>query len=109
MITASIASALASVIAAVISAIAAVIVARINARQEKQNKEITEHNERREQEAVLFGDMISALCDLTTVTAEAVRGGHTNGNLEEAQRKVAEAEEAYDKFLMDLALGQLKK
>lgn len=106
-ITVSIFSALASIIAAIISAIAAVMVAKINARQEKQNKEINEHNKRREQEAILSGKMVAALCGLSEVTAEAVRGGYTNGNLEAAQKAAEKAEQEYEDFLKQIALTDL--
>ena len=109
MDTVSIFTALASIVAAIISAVAAVMVAHINTRQEKQNKEVNEHNQRREKEAVLNGKMVSALCGLSDVTAEAVRGGHTNGNLEEAQKKAKQAQDEYDEFLQSIALQDLKK
>ena len=107
--TVTIFSALASVVAAVISAIAAVMVAKINTRQEKQNREINAHNERREKEAVLSGKMVAALCSLSNVTAEAVRDGHVNGNLEAAQQKAEQAEEEYEQFLKSIALQDLTK
>ena len=109
-------TAIASVIAAVISAVAAILVAKINTKssamqkeQEKQNEEVNAHNKRREQEAVLSGKMVSAICDLSTVTAEAVRGGYTNGNLESAQQKAQSAQEEYEEFLQSIALQDLTK
>ena len=106
---ASIISALAAVAAAVISAIAAVRVAKVNKEAEKQTAIMKEHNEWREKEAVLQGRMVSALCDLSDVTAIAVTGGHTNGNVEAARKKAETAKQEYNKFLKEVALKELQK
>lgn len=106
---ASIISAAAAVIAALISAVAAVKVARMNKEAQEQNEKINLHNEWREREAVLQGQMVTALCDLADVTALAVTGGHTNGNVEAARKKADEAKAEYNKFLKEVALKEISK
>ena len=44
--------------------------------------------------------MQDACIDLSYVTSLAVTGGHTNGNVEAAQKKAQEAQEAYREFMM---------
>ena len=41
--------------------------------------------------------------------ALAVTGGHTNGNVEAAQKKVRTAKEAYEQFLRDTAAHAVSK
>ena len=111
---ASIIAALAAVIAAFVSAFASVRVAKISRKASEQQEralkheeEISKHNERREREAVLQGKMITALGELENVTAIAVKGGHTNGNMEAAQEKLNKAIEDYDNFLKEVGLKEI--
>ena len=48
-------------------------------------------------------------CELCDVIALAVTGGHTNGNVEAAQKKVRTAKEAYEQFLRDTAAHAVSK
>lgn len=109
-------TAAASIVAAIISAIATIMVAKINTEnkamqqsQQKQNEEVNAHNKRREQEAVLSGKMVAAMCDLSVITAEAVRGGYTNGNLEAAQQRASEAQSTYEELLQEIALQDIRR
>lgn len=107
--TASVISAAAAVIAAIISAIAAIIVARLNRSAKEQDEKINQHNEWRVKEAILQGQMIAAICELDDVTAIAVQGGHTNGNMVAAREKVKAAKAEYDIFMQKVATSQIMK
>ena len=102
----------ATVIAAVITGLCAIAVALIEARAsrdrrkherelERAERRSVERQRRREKESRLSMEMMSASLDLAYVTSLAVTGGHTNGNVEAAQKKARAAQEAYDGFLRD--------
>ena len=90
-----------AVICALVSAFATIIVACIETSNHKHRKREKIRQERRERETYLAMELQSATLDLAFVTSLAVTGGHTNGNVEEAQEKAKEAQEAYRKFLRE--------
>jgi energy-converting hydrogenase Eha subunit H len=90
-----------SVICALISAVATVVVAAIETTNRNQRKREEHRRERRERESYLSMELQSATLDLAFVTSLAVTGGHTNGNVEEAQQKAKKAQEEYRKFLRE--------
>lgn len=97
------------ILCATISAAALIIVAVIG-----RNNKIREGKEEqraalREKESRLSMDMMAANCELCDVISLAVTGGHTNGNVEAAQKKVRAAKEAYEKFLRDTAAHAVSK
>lgn len=102
---------LAGPLLAALSAIAvAIIGARANRDRKKEAEEAekkktadAEAQRRREKESRLSMDMMAASIDLGLVTSLAVTGGHTNGNVEAAQRKAQKAKDAYEAFLRDEA------
>lgn len=90
----------------IIPAVAAIIVAVIEAiaaherRQSKEEKEHAVHREqRREEEMRLSMRMMSATLQLSVVTANALTGGHNNGNVERAKDAAEKAETDYQAFL----------
>ncbi|MBO7320106.1 MAG: hypothetical protein J6V06_08840 [Clostridia bacterium] len=99
----------AAVICALISMIATIIVACIETGNRRHRKNEQIRQERRERESFLSMELQSAICDLAFVTSLAVTGGHTNGNVEEAQKKAKEAQEAYRKFLREEAAHAVSK
>ena len=104
---ASIIAAIAAIVSALISAIAAVIAARSEADAKARDAEQARREQWRTEEAIKQGQMISALCDLSDVTATAVKGGHINGNLEEAQAKARAAKSDYNSLLREIALKDI--
>lgn len=90
-----------SIICALIAAVAAVVVAGIETSNVKHRKREEKRRERRERETYLAMELQSATLDLAFVTSLAVTGGHTNGNVEEAQEKAKEAQENYRRFLRE--------
>ena len=90
-----------AVICALVSAVGTVAVAIIETTNHRHRKSEQARRERREKETFLAMELQSATLDLAFVTSLAVTGGHTNGNVEEAQRKAKEAQEAYRRFLRE--------
>ena len=97
--------ALATVTVAVIEAIAA--------KGRKQTKEQIEkaekRSERRMKENQLSMQMMYATLQLSVVTANALTGGHNNGNVEKARQAAQEAQERYEEFLAAVAIEELNK
>ena len=90
-----------TVMCALISAVATVIVAAIETTNRRHRKREEHRRERRERESYLSMELQSATLELAFVTSLAVTGGHTNGNVEEAQEKAKQAQEAYRRFLRE--------
>ena len=94
----------------VIPAVAAIIVAIIEAiaakerndRKKDKEAELKRANERKE-ESRLSMKMMDAALQLSVVTANALTGGHNNGNVERAKESAQKASEAYQEFLHRVA------
>ena len=97
--------ALATVTVAVIEAIAA------NGRKQtkKQIEKAEKRSERRMKENQLSMQMMSATLQLSVVTANALTGGHNNGNVEKARQAAQNAQERYEEFLAAVAIEELNK
>lgn len=100
----------------IISALAAITVALIElraARDRKKTKEQKEKEEMREQrraeESRLSMQMMAATLKLAIVNANALTGGHNNGNVEAAKQAATAAETEYQAFLQKVAAEQLAK
>jgi len=94
---------------AVIAAAALIIVAIIETGNRRRHKTEEVRRERRERESRLSMELMSASLDLSYVTSLAVTGGHTNGNVEEAQKKAVAAQKAYEDFIKDEAAHAVAK
>jgi len=92
-----------SVICAAIAAVSAIVVAWIQKRDKADRLRRDAAVARREKESRLSMEMMSATMELAYVTSLAVTGGHTNGNVEAAQRKAEDARKDYEDFLRDEA------
>ena len=90
-------------ICALIAAASAILVAKIEADNKKERKRTEERAKVREKESHLSMKMMSAAIDLGFVTSLAVTGGHTNGNVEAAQKKAQAAQKEYEDFLRETA------
>lgn len=94
------------IVTAIISAVSLVAVAVIGKRSDKNQKnaeayrtERAKMEEIRAKENYLEMKVQIATLDLAYVTSLAVTGGHTNGNVEEAQTKAKKAKEEYYEFI----------
>ena len=94
----------------IIPAAAAVVVAAIEAvaaverRAEKEHRAKSESAaELRAEESRLQLQMIEATLQLSIVEANALTGGHNNGNVERARNAAEQAETAYNEFCQRIA------
>ena len=85
----------------IIPAAATVIVAVIEAIAAKGRKDTKEKEARRQEEMRLSMQMMSATLQLSVVTANALTGGHNNGNVERAKSAAEKADRDYQVFLQD--------
>lgn len=102
-------SEIATIICALIAALSAVAVAVIEARAGRERKQTQKRAERRARESRLSMELMSATCELSVVSAVALREGHTNGTLEPALEKARKAQEDYQNFLKDEAAYAVAK
>lgn len=84
-----------------------IVVALIESKASKERKATEEHAKTREREARLSMKMIDATMLLSEVTANAVMGGHNNGNVETARAAVTEARSEYQAFLQEIAAKEI--
>ena len=85
-----------------IAAFSAVMVAVFTNRIKKENEKVERRSERRKKETMLSLQMMSATMHLSIVCANAVTGGHNNGNVEAAKEEALKAEQAYKEFEREL-------
>lgn len=95
----------ATVVIAVIEAVAAK--ERKTAKKDKEKQEL--RAAQRAEESRLSMQMSNATLQLSIVTANALTGGHNNGNVERAKQAAAAAQEEYDAFVQKLASRELAK
>lgn len=100
----------------IIPAAATIIVAIIEmvAHKDRQaTKKLAEELERksdfRAEESRCSMQMMHATLQLSIVTANALTGGHNNGNVEQAKFAAQKAEEDYQKFLQKVAASAINK
>ena len=97
--------AVAAVIVAIIEAIAAV--------DRKKTKKSRAEDEMREslrtEEARLSMKMMSATLQLSVVTANALTGGHNNGNVEAARLAAETTQAEYEAFLQKVTAQEVAK
>ena len=95
--------------AAVIVAIIEAIAARERKRARRRDEDMHERSERRAEESRLSMAMMSATLQLSIVTANALTGGHNNGNVEAAKAAATEAEAEYQAFLQRVAAAEIAR
>ena len=98
-----------TIVSSVIAAGSAIAVAIIETRAEKERQRTLARAERRERESRLSMELMSATCELSVVTAKAMKEGHTNGELEPALTKARKAQDDYQGFLRDTAAHAVVK
>lgn len=101
--------AIATIICSIIAAASAIAVAIVEARAGRERKKTQERAERRARESRLSMELMSATCELSVVTAIALRDQHTNGTLEPALEKARKAQDDYQTFLKDEAARAVSK
>lgn len=75
--------------------------------REKDAAEAAKRAETRAEESRLSMNFMSASCKLGVVTAKAVTGQHTNGDVEEAMQAAQEAQSRYYSFINSTAAKQI--
>ena len=102
-----------AVIVTALEKIVEAVVESIAARERKANKEEREKQEsraaRRAEETQLSMQLSSANLQLSVVTANALTGGHNNGNVKRAREAAEQAEIAYNAFLQKIAAKEVAK
>lgn len=93
----------------IVPAIATVIVAVIEALAAHDRRKAKLSEERRAEESRLSMQMMSATLQLAVVTANALTGGHNNGNVQAAREAAHKAEVEYQAFLMRVAATEVSK
>lgn len=95
------------VVCTAITAVAGIIVAVVGHRATKQNKRAEEHAEARQRESLLSLRMMDATLQLSVVTANALTGGHNNGNVEHAREAAQKVGNEYTKFMQELTANEV--
>lgn len=87
------------------------IIELLAAKDRKRTKKFTEDLEKRaalrEEESRLSMQMNYATLQLSIVTANALTGGHNNGNVEQAKMNAQKAEADYQHFLQKVAASTI--
>lgn len=101
---------------AIITGVFGVVVTVIEVRASRDRKEakkreeaLRRHEQQRAEETRLAMALNSATLQLCIVTANALTGGHNNGNVERAKEAARKAEADYDAFVQRLAANQVAK
>lgn len=93
----------------VLVAVIELIAANERKQNKKDNERLKRHEQQRAKESKLQMEMNSATLQLCVVTANALTGGHNNGNVERARQAAKDAEDAYNAFIQELAANQVAK
>lgn len=93
----------------IIPAIATIIVAIIEVRGAKERKHTEERAKRRAMESRLSMDLMFSTSEMCDVLCIALKGGHIDGNVDEARATASKAREAYRDFLREQAATQVSK
>lgn len=100
----------------IIPALATIGVAIIELIAHRDRKRIKEENEERDRKAALRDEesrcsmqMMYATMQLSIVNANALTGGHNNGNVEQARFEAQKAEAEYQHFLQKVAAAAITK
>lgn len=79
------------------------------AKAKGREEALKRHEQQRAEETRLAMAMNSATLQLCVVTANALTGGHNNGNVERAREAAQKAEKDYEAFIQQLAAKQVAK
>lgn len=97
------------VITALISAASVIIVARINVDSRRHMKKSEEREKIRNKGTLIQLKMMQANTKLTDAIAIAIKRGYPNGEVEAAQKEIAEVEKEYNQFMIEMTAKNLSK
>ena len=97
------------VICAVIAAAATVICAYLTKHVSAQSARAEKRQALRREESLLSMEMMDATMQLCIVTANALTGGHNNGNVERAREASKAAAQEYEEFKRRVTAHELGK
>lgn len=95
------------IICAAIAAAASILCAYVAAKSKKQNDKADARGEFRRKESLLMLRMADATMQLSIVSANALTGGHNNGNVERAKKAAEQAAEEYKKFMQEVTAKEV--
>lgn len=98
-----------NIICAIIAGICTVLCAIIGAVANKQQKKNERRAELRQKESLLSLRMMDATLQLSVVTANALTGGHNNGNVEAAREAAQKVSEEYQEFMRGITAFEVGK
>lgn len=103
-------------LAILVPAISAIVVAIIEKNAAKERKAAKDRDDKaearaelREKESRLSMKMLDATLQLSIVSANALTGGHNNGNVERARATAQAAQAEYHNFLTEIAAHEVSK
>lgn len=96
-------------ISAIVVAVVEAIAARDRKKAKRREDALKRHEQQRAEDTRLAMAMNSATLKLCVVAANALTGGHNNGNVERAKEAAQKAEAEYDAFVQRLAANQVAK
>jgi len=104
------------VLGIVFPVVGTIVVAVIEKNASKERQEQKEKDEKaeeraklREKESRLSMKMLDATLQLSIVEANALTGGHNNGNVERARQSAEAAQAEYNAFLQEIAAHEVSK
>ena len=97
------------IICAVITAVSAVAVALVGSNIRKSNARMEERAKLRQRESMLSLKMMDATLQLSIVTANALTGGHNNGNVKRARDAADAAAKEFEDFMREVTAHEISK
>lgn len=95
--------------ATIIVAIIELVAHKDRKKAQKFAEEFEQRSAFREEESRCSMQMMYATLQLSIVTANALTGGHNNGNVEHARHEAQKAEAEYQRFLQKVAASAITK
>lgn len=94
---------------AFISGLCAIAVAIIGGQLGRASRKNEHTSELRRRESLLSLEMMDATLKLSIVTANALTGGHNNGNVAIARRRAGDVSEKYEEFMRETTAYEIGK
>lgn len=92
---------------AVVVALIEAAAARDRRATKKEKEEEAKRAKERMEESRLSMKIMDATLQLSVVTANALTGGHNNGNVEEARKAAQDAQKEYNQFLQRVSAEEI--
>lgn len=93
----------------IIPGLCTIICAWIGAKSEKRRKKDERRAQLRQNESLLSLRMMDATLQLSVVSANALTGGHNNGNVEAAREAAQKVAEEYQEFMRGVTAFEVGK